>query len=348
MPVHVQTIPTTGVATASPTAVPTLGESASSEIDQLRQENKRLRKENSDLHAQLATAEKSLRKTAQTSAESQISSATGLESGEEETKPATKSRKTTKVAEGAGKTKPEATTKIEKRLPPLSPFAETVTTTQTASTGTPAAEKTTTPSQTEPTPQAKPTAAPETKEPTNEDKAKAKFEEAQRYASTSSQGIKPLDEALELDPNNVEYQRALVTRLYYSKQYTTCARRGEEFIKGGATDSTIFIFTAAAYTSLNENTKALAILDRALKIDSKNGYALFNRALNLYTIKDPRAAEAFRYYLKISPQRPQASSMGPPKPNASSESWNPKNNPPEKNRIEFTKVCDRRPRRSKR
>lgn len=79
---------------------------------------------------------------------------------------------------------------------------------------------------------------------------------------------------------------------------------GNQFVKDGTLDPMTLIFVGAAHTSLQDYSKALSTLDLALKQDPQNGYALFNRALNLELMKDARAEEAYRYYLKIARNNP--------------------------------------------
>ena len=148
-------------------------------------------------------------------------------------------------------------------------------------------------------------ATPANTEDTKKSDAQAKFEESQKFPSNSPAGVKPLEEAIALDPANDKYKRALVMRLYYAKQFSAATAKGEKFIQEGSKDIDLYLFVSAAYSASLEYSKALTVIDRILKIQPTNGYALYNRALNLYLKKDPGAAEAFRYYLKLKGNDPE-------------------------------------------
>jgi tetratricopeptide (TPR) repeat protein len=139
---------------------------------------------------------------------------------------------------------------------------------------------------------------------TDAETAKAKFEESAKYPGKSQSGIDLLEEAVRLDPGNPKYQRALVTRLYFSGQYSACAKRGEEFVDGGTNDTDMNLFIGAAYSELTQYDKAIRAIDRVLALDPSNHYAMYNRALNLYHMQDPSASEAFRKYLRVSKDDP--------------------------------------------
>lgn len=143
-------------------------------------------------------------------------------------------------------------------------------------------------------------------EPTETDRARAKelYEQSRKLPNTSREGIPPLEKAIQLDPDKVLYQRALVIRLYETGQYSKAAERGEAFVRRGAKDINLNIYTGAAYSQLGKYRKALEAAERVLKMDEKNGYALYNRALNLYQLGDPQAADAFRTFLQVAGNDP--------------------------------------------
>jgi lipoprotein NlpI len=57
------------------------------------------------------------------------------------------------------------------------------------------------------------------------------------------------------------------------------------------------LFAGAAFYELQDYRQALGAADRILRRDGTNPYALYNRALNLYQLRDARAAAAFRDFL---------------------------------------------------
>ena len=135
--------------------------------------------------------------------------------------------------------------------------------------------------------------------------AREYYDESFKYPFNAREALEPLSRAVELDPANEQYQHALVTRLYYTGNYAECAHEGEAFAQRGATNPEIHIFTGAAYTALGEYQKAMVAIERALKANPDNAYALYNRAMNLYYLKDARAAEAFRFYLRKAKDDPE-------------------------------------------
>lgn len=124
------------------------------------------------------------------------------------------------------------------------------------------------------------------------------FEESEKYPTASKEGIAPLEKALNLDPNNVAYQRRLVVRLYESGQYPLAAQRGEAFVKRGSSDVNMNIYVGAAYSQLGKYREALEATNRVLAMEPNNGYAQYNRAMNLQQMGDPKAADAYKSFLK--------------------------------------------------
>ena len=272
----------------------------SREIREARLENDRLRQELAALKGQGGRGEKTRSpETSQTPSEKGP-----LLSSEE--KGAAKTGKA-RVSAAQSKTKKQASKAARATVAPTvtpTPSPTTPTESRPGEGAPPAKESATSPSTPEVTPKVGALAQPAPQESTDQEKAKAKYAEALRYPTTSSDGIKPLEEAVNLSPNNGEYQRALVTRLYYTGQFVACAKRGDGFVKQGSTDVTIFIFVGAAYTALTDYPHALSIIERAIVMDPKNGYALYNRALTLDLMNDARAAEAFRRYLQVARNDP--------------------------------------------
>jgi tetratricopeptide (TPR) repeat protein len=146
-------------------------------------------------------------------------------------------------------------------------------------------------------PGAKPTPRPATEAEPDKEDAQILYNESKRFALNAPEGIPPLEKALELAPDNAAYQRDLVTRLYSTGKVSACAQRGEEFVRRGTVDESLNLYVGAAYWSLKEYRKALEATERVLKINPDNGYALFNRAMNLYGLSEPAAAQAFRTFL---------------------------------------------------
>ena len=146
-------------------------------------------------------------------------------------------------------------------------------------------------------PAAKPTPRPVTEAEPDKEDAQTLYNESKRFALNAPEGIPPLEKALELAPDNVAYQRDLVTRLYSTGKVSACAERGEEFVRRGTVDESLNLYVGAAYWSLKEYRKALEATDRVLKINPDNGYAVFNRAMNLYGLSEPGAAQAFHTFL---------------------------------------------------
>ncbi len=162
-----------------------------------------------------------------------------------------------------------------------------------------------------------PTPTPErTPEPTptplsNEEKkmrkaqAQEQYEDAMQYPQDSEEALPPLRKAVEFDPENTLYKETLVERLYKTGNFGACARQGELFERGGLQNTTIALYTSSAYTSLKEYDSALEVLNRLLQNEPENGYALFNKGLNLsYLGKTREAQVAFERFLEVAQDKP--------------------------------------------
>lgn len=136
--------------------------------------------------------------------------------------------------------------------------------------------------------------------PTEAERAQARslYEKSRMFPTDSPEGIPLLEQALELDPSNAVYQKALIVRLYECERYQECTRRGMSFVDRGSTDVTLNIYIGAAYAKLDEYQHALEAADRVLQLEPHNKFGLYNRALNLYQLGRPEAAEAFETFLE--------------------------------------------------
>ncbi|MFW6286378.1 MAG: hypothetical protein ACOC29_00410 [Candidatus Sumerlaeota bacterium] len=185
-------------------------------------------------------------------------------------------------------------------------------------------ESTSPPSTPEPTPRATPEPTPEaTPEPTPEatpepspvvseeemkerrKEAQGLYEEALRYPQDSTESLAPLRRAVELDEENTKYKETLIERLYSTGKYAECARLGEQFERQGIQSSMLALYTASAFTRLGEHEDAIEVLDRLLRREPENGYALYNKALNLSLMgRDVDAARAFERFLEVARGKP--------------------------------------------
>ncbi|HBF33040.1 TPA: hypothetical protein DDW35_00615, partial [Candidatus Sumerlaeota bacterium] len=128
--------------------------------------------------------------------------------------------------------------------------------------------------------------------------AKKLFEESEKLPTSNKGGIAALEKALTLDPNNPTYQRQMVVRLYDTGEYALAAQRGDAFAKRGSTDVDMNLYIGAAYSRLGRHREALDAANRVLTVSKNNGYALFNRALNLKALGDPKATDAYKTFME--------------------------------------------------
>jgi tetratricopeptide (TPR) repeat protein len=165
---------------------------------------------------------------------------------------------------------------------------------------TPAVVATGTPGPVGPEAHATPAIAAATPAASDVEKAADLHRQALRLPLDSRDAPPLLEEALRLDPTNLDYQTELVKRFYYCGMYSESARQGDLFLRqhGADKDATLMnLFAGAAFYELQDYRQALGAADRILRRDGTNPYALYNRALNLYQLRDARAAAAFRDFL---------------------------------------------------
>ena len=96
-------------------------------------------------------------------------------------------------------------------------------------------------------------------------KAKEHFDAADSEPDGSRAAVESLREVLRLDPNNAEYQYQFIVRLYNTRQYSECARRGSEFARRPNAHGNIALYAAAAFKDLKDYKSALSLMDDLLK-----------------------------------------------------------------------------------
>lgn len=157
-----------------------------------------------------------------------------------------------------------------------------------------------------PSPTATPTPAPEPTSPSSKLEAKKLYNQAMSLPQKDKSGLEPIRKAAAYDPSNKIYQQELLTRLYACDEFKECAKLGTN-LSFSADTSYIPLYTAAALYELREYEQAIKVLDRLLQRDPTDGFALYNRALNLKEFKPSEAKAAFEHFLEVARDNPSLS-----------------------------------------
>lgn len=109
-----------------------------------------------------------------------------------------------------------------------------------------------------------------------------------------------LEQAVVLDPTEVDYAKALALAYYKTGRYKDCieaSRKAAELTPG---DSIIHTILGSAFFESGRFEEARKAHTRSLELDSSNLYGRFNLALTLQALGSPRALAAWSEFLELS------------------------------------------------
>lgn len=157
--------------------------------------------------------------------------------------------------------------------------------------------------------EAAPDSPPAVETPMPEPSIDLTSKEAARKAYEKSRALPPedtaariglLEQAVVLDPTEIDYAKSLALTYYKAARYNDCIEASRKAAALAPEDSIVLTILGSALFETGRFEEARATHVRALDLDPSNLYSRFNLALTLQALGSPRALAAWSEYLELS------------------------------------------------
>jgi tetratricopeptide (TPR) repeat protein len=132
------------------------------------------------------------------------------------------------------------------------------------------------------------------------DLAMSFYLKAINQAPGSKERLEGLAQAVQLDPEQILFQRALLGEFYQRQEYESCVDACRQALELDPSNSMIATIMGSAYFRLDRVEPARQAFARAIEMDPANHYARYNLALALTRQESAGAAQAWREFLECS------------------------------------------------